>query len=176
MVYINFPTTIKGITFQKDFLINDLHTLKLDMFVLFELVRLLSIRFFITYHHVTLSLTLRNSTKLLDISWFLRFFDLKQDNLRKMVSISTKCFITEAFTIYHIAQISWEITCLVFLLCICFSGTSINLFLFMSLSDSLYWMTLVIIEDAFYSSSIEYNLMKEENYNCMWLKRISNKK
>ena len=69
MVYINFPTTIKGITFQKDFLINDLHTLKLDMFVKIQgnikakeyefvhlrymqnlkLVTLLSIIFFITY-------------------------------------------------------------------------------------------------------------------------------
>ena len=37
-------------------------------------------------------------------------------------------------------------------------------------------MTLVIIEEAFYSSSIEYNLMKEENYDCMWIKRMSNKK
>ena len=35
-------------------------------------------------------------------------------------------------------------------------------------------MTLVIIEEAFYSSSIDYNLMKEENHDCMWSKRMSN--
>ena len=88
-----------------------------------KLVILLSIRYLIKYHHVTLRSTLRNY-KLLDLSGFLRFFDLKQQSLRKsfynpmnhimMVSISIEYFITEAFTIFHITQVSWEITCLVF--------------------------------------------------------------